>query len=75
MIIISRIFFQLSQQYSRSLAKLRSSNPAPDPRDHAKFRKLEEAIQRALAQEAVIALQGEEREDSRVKVNLTRGDT
>ena len=27
------------------------SNPAPDPRDHAKFRKLEEAIQRALAQE------------------------
>ena len=44
-------FFLLTQQYSRSLAKLRSSRPLPDPRQHEQYRKLEEAIKRALGQE------------------------
>ena len=39
------------KQYAHSLAKLRSSRPLPDPRQHEQYRKLEEEIQMALGQE------------------------
>lgn len=41
----------IETQYSQSLAKLRSTNTLPDPSQHEHYKKLEEAIQRALGQE------------------------